>query len=168
MPSLEEIKNLCIRLKNLPDENIYVEDYQGMLEVLNIKYNIENEDNIDIFIDIFSNIKDIINTFEPESQNILGDFYKYYTDEDYTNKLKIRSLQQVHKNWDKIYDKIKDHIMFENLNLSRREMKIMVENFIMVMCNNMGIVDPDLQIIFDEEEYFNDSNETMSRLLEFI
>jgi len=82
--------------------------------------------------------------------------------------LKIRTLQQIHKNWEKIYDKIKGHIVFGNLNLSKREMKIMVENFGIVMCNDMGIVDSDLQILFDDDECIGSGDDTMSRLIEFV
>ena len=168
IPGIQEIKDLCVRLKNLSNEDVFVEDFRGMLEVLNIGDNIENEDDIDVFTDIYVDIRDTIEAINPESEDVLEDFYKYYTDEEYANKLKIKTLQQIHKNWDKIYDKIKNHVVFGNLNLSKLEMKIIVENFSMVMCNDMGIIDSDLQIIFDDEECFSASDDTISRLVEFV
>ena len=168
MPSTQEIKAFCIRLKNLPDEESVVEDFQGMLEILNIGNNIENEDDDEIFIDIYVDIKDTMDVFEPDSQNVLEDFYSYYTNEEKFNQLKIRTLQQIHKNWEKIYEKIKNHIVFGNLNLSKREMKIMVENFGIVLCNDLGIIDSDLQLLFDDEECIGSGDDTMSRLVEFV
>lgn len=168
IPEIQQIKDLCVRLKNLSDDDVFVEDFQGMLEVLNIGNNIENEDDIDVFTDIYVDIRDTIEAIDPESQDVLEDFYKYYTDEEYANKLKIKTLQQIHKNWERIYHKIKDHVVFGNLNLSKREMKIMVENFGIVMCNDMGIIDSDLQLLFDDEECIGTSDDTMSRLVEFV
>jgi hypothetical protein len=168
MPSNQEIKNFCIRLKNLPDEKVLVEDLQGVLEILNIKNDIENEEDEEIFTDIYSDIKDIMYVLEPDSQDVLEDFYSYYTNEEKFNYFKIRTLQQIHKNWEKIYNKIKGHILFGNLNLSKREMKIMVENFGIVMCNDMGIIDSDLQILFDDDECIGSGDDTISRLVEFL
>ena len=139
-----------------------------MLEILNIGNNIENEDDDEIFIDIYVDIKDTMDVFEPDSQNVLEDFYSYYTNEEKFNQLKIRTLQQIHKNWEKIYEKIKNHIVFGNLNLSKREMKIMVENFGIVLCNDLGIIDSDLQLLFDDEECIGSGDDTMSRLVEFV
>lgn len=168
IPEIQQIKDLCVRLKNLSDEDVFVEDFQGMLEILNIGNNIENEENENIFTDIYVDIRDTIEAIDPESQNILEDFYKYYTNEDYANHLKIKTLQQVHKNWEKIYDKIKNHIIFGNLNLSKLEMKIMVENFGIVLCNDMGIIDSDLQLLFDDDECIGSGDDTISRLIEFV
>lgn len=168
MPTIQEIKSFCIILKNFNDVEATVEDYQGMLEILNIPNNVENIEDEDLFTDIFSDIKDIMDIFEPHSQNVLEDFYSYYTNEEKSNQLKIRTLQQIHKNWDRIYEKIKDHNLFANLNLSKREMKIMVENFGIVMCNDFSIMDYDLQVIFDDEECISNSDDTISRLVDFI
>jgi hypothetical protein len=168
MPDIQEIKSFCIRLKNFNDVEATVEDYQGMLEILNIPNEVENIEDEEFFIEVYSDIKDAIDIFEPDSQNILEDFYSYYTNEEKSNQLKIRTLQQIHKNWDKIYEKIKNHNVFANLNLSKREMKIMVENFGIVMCNDFSIMDSDLQVIFDDEEYISDSDETISRLIDFV
>lgn len=168
MPTIQEIKSFCVRLKNLPYEDFHVEDFQGVLEILNVGNNIENEDVDEIFEDIYSDIKDAIDVFEQHSQDVLEDFYSYYTDEEKFNHLKIRTLQQIHKNWEKIYNKIKDHVLFRNLNLSKREMKIMVENFGIVLCNDLGIIDSDLQLLFDDEECIGSSDDTFSRLVEFV
>jgi hypothetical protein len=168
MPSTQDIKAFCIRLKNLSDEESVVEDFEGMLEILNIGNNIENEDDDEIFIDIYVDIKDTMDVFEPDSQDVLEDFYSYYTNEEKFNQLKIRTLQQIHKNWEKIYEKIKNHIVFGNLNLSKREMKIMIENFGIVLCNDLGIIDSDLQLLFDDEECIGSGDDTMSRLVEFV
>jgi hypothetical protein len=168
MPDIQEIKSLCVRLKNLNDEEVNVEDFQGMLEILNIPNEVENIEDEDFFNEVYSDIKDTMDIFEPHSQNMLEDFYSYYTNEEKSNQLKIRTLQQIHKNWDKIYEKIKDHNVFLNLNLSKREMKIMVENFGMVMCNDFSIMDSDLQVIFDDEECISNSDDTISRLVDFV
>jgi hypothetical protein len=165
---IQEIKSLCTRLKNISDEDSRVEDRQGMLEILNIGNNIENEEDPEVFNEIYNDIKDTMEVYEPHSQNILEDFYSYYTNEEKSNQLKIRALAQAHKNWDKIYNKIKTHGAFTNLNLSERDMKIMLENFVIVMCNDMGIVDCDLQVIFDDEECFSVADSTIERLIEFI
>lgn len=168
MPSTQEIKILCVKLKNLPDEDSKVEDFQGVLEILNVGNNIENEDDDEIFTDIYSDIKDAIDVFEPDSQDVLEDFYSYYTNEEKFNQLKIRTLQQIHKNWERIYNKIKGHVVFANLNLCKREMKIMVENFGIVLCNDLGIIDSDLRLLFDDEECIGSGDDTMSRLVEFV
>ena len=168
MPSTQEIKSLCVRLKNLPDEEFHVEDFQGVLEILNVGNNIENEDDDEIFTNIYSDIKDAMDVFEPDSQDVLEDFYSYYTNEEKFNQLKIRTLQQIHKNWERIYNKIRHHNLFENLNLSKREMKIMVENFGIVLCNDLGIIDSDLRLLFDDDECIGSGDDTMSRLVEFV
>jgi hypothetical protein len=42
IPEIQQIKDLCVRLKSLSDEDVFVVDFQGMLEILNIGNNIDS------------------------------------------------------------------------------------------------------------------------------
>lgn len=168
MSSIQEIKNFCIQLKNLDAETSTNEDIQGVLEILNIPNEIENIDDDELFREIYDDVKDAMDIIKPDSQDILKDFYSYYSNEEKFNHLKIRTLQQIHKNWQKIYEKIKVNEAFTHLNMSKKEMKIMVENFGIVLCNDLGIIDTDLQSLFNDDEGISVDDSTIERLIEFI